>query len=448
MKTTPMEQWILHKIGGATGEARPLTRSQIENYQLAKLRETIALAREKSLFYREVLSDFPADCFRSLSDLRELPFTTADDLRQHPHGFLCVSQDDISRVVTLESSGTTGAPKRVYFTAADQELTKDFFHHALPGISQPGDKVLILLPGERPGSAGRMFAESAHRMGVAAVVYGLVGDPEAALEFMAREKIDTLLGIPVQVLALASSEPPGENQFPIQVKNVILNTDSLPQAVAHRIKEKWGCRVFNHYATSEMGMAGGVDCEALAGHHLREADLLFEIVDPVTGEVLPDGEEGEVVFTTLTRRGMPLIRYRTGDMARFIPEPCPCGTVLKRLAPVRERVHGKIALAGGGALSMAMLDEAVFTVSGVLNFRAAISIHGHADRLEIIAQAAGWAKDETPELIRQALLTIPAVAANVDNGDLIVNPVALDQARELWRPVKRGIADLRSKERP
>jgi phenylacetate-coenzyme A ligase PaaK-like adenylate-forming protein len=107
------------------------------------------------------------------------------------------------------------------------------------------------------------------------------------------------------------------------------------------IERAWGCEVFEHYGMTEMGLGGAMACEAHDGYHPREADLLFEIVDPRTGAPLPDGEYGEIVFTTLTRTAMPLVRYRTGDMSRFIPGPCPCGSVLKRLARVADRKAAK-----------------------------------------------------------------------------------------------------------
>jgi phenylacetate-CoA ligase len=120
---------------------------------------------------------------------------------------------------------------------------------------------------------------------------------------------------------------------------------------------------------TEMGLGGGVDCAAGRGYHLREADLYFEIIDPDTGAVQPDGEYGEVVFTTLTRRGMPLIRYRTGDVSRFIPSQCPCGTLLKSLERITHRLSGRIPI-GTRYMTMADLDEAFFAIEGVLNFTA------------------------------------------------------------------------------
>ena len=134
----------------------------------------------------------------------------------------------------------------------------------------------------------------------------------------------TVVGIPVQVLGLARLSVAGG--APLHLKTVLLSTDHCSPVVATAIEAAWGCRVFDHYGTTEMGLGGGVDCEAHAGYHLREADLLVEVVDPESGAPLPDGEYGEVVFTTLTREAMPLIRYRTGDRGRFLPGACPCGS--------------------------------------------------------------------------------------------------------------------------
>ena len=99
---------------------------------------------------------------------------------------------------------------------------------------------------------------------------------------------------------------------------------------------------------TEMGLGGGVECQARRGYHLREADLYFEIVHPQTGEPVTEGETGEIVFTTLTRQGMPLIRYRTGDLSRFIPGQCPCGTTLRTLEKVTRRLSGKVAFKTAG----------------------------------------------------------------------------------------------------
>jgi phenylacetate-coenzyme A ligase PaaK-like adenylate-forming protein len=166
-----------------------------------------------------------------------------------------------------------------------------------------------------------------------------------------------------------------------------------------------------------MGLGGGVECQARRGYHLREADLYLEVIDPIHGRTVPEGEYGEVVFTTLTRRGMPLIRYRTGDISRFIPEDCPCGTVLRTLEKVRRRVGNQVDLGNGHCLTMADLNEALFPIDGVLNFTASLSRQDQIDHLHVEVWGTGEANLHA---VRQAVETIPGVRAARESGRLQV----------------------------
>ncbi|HTP08556.1 MAG TPA: AMP-binding protein, partial [Anaerolineae bacterium] len=177
------------------------------------------------------------------------------------------------------------------------------------------------------------------------------------------------------------------NALKSRLKAVLLSTDHVPNAIKHVIEATFDCKVYNHYGMTEMGLGGGVECEAQCGYHLREADLYFEIIDPSSGEVLPAGECGEVVFTTLTRRGMPLIRYRTGDVSRFIPGHCPCGTQLKTLERITHRWSGRVPI-NAHYLTMADLDEALFAIDGVLNFTATMLNEGGRDCLHLEVKIA------------------------------------------------------------
>ena len=135
---------------------------------------------------------------------------------------------------------------------------------------------------------------------------------------------------------------------------------------------------------TETGLGGGVECSAHEGYHMREADLLFEIIDPVSGTPVRDGERGEIVFTTLTRRGMPLIRYRTDDISGVITEPCPCGSTFRRFAGICGRISDSVDLAEKYKLSMSMLDDLLFGVSGLVGFSAEIISVSGGNVLEII----------------------------------------------------------------
>jgi phenylacetate-coenzyme A ligase PaaK-like adenylate-forming protein len=167
----------------------------------------------------------------------------------------------------------------------------------------------------------------------------------------------------------------------------------------------------------EMGLGGGVECQARRGYHLREADLYPEVIDPIHGRTVPEGEYGEVVFTTLTRRGMPLIRYRTGDISRFIPGDCPCGTVLRTLAKVCSRVGNEVDLGNGHCLTMADLDEALFPIDGVLNFTASLS---RKDRLDHLRVEVWGTREIQLQIVQQAVEAIPGVRAARESGRLKV----------------------------
>jgi len=439
---TPLENWICRKIGLDRGIA--LTRSAIDRYQLQALNRTIDHARQNSPFYRERLAGLP-QTLTGLERLSEIPFTTAADIRRDPLALVCASQDRIARVVTLETSGTTGTPKRLFFTAEDQALTVDFFHHGMATLVGPGDRVLILMPGQTPGSVGDLLVRGLSRLQVEGIVHGPVHDPAAAIDHALKEKVDCLVGIPVQVLAMASHRQ--GSALAGQIANVLLSTDYVPDAIAARIERSWNCRVFRHYGMTEMGLGGGVECSARKGYHLREADLLVEIVDPATGMPLADGKTGEVVFSTLTRDGMPLIRYRTGDIAAFRLDSCACGTVLKTLGTVRVRRKSVMRVGQERTFSIGDLDECLFAIDGLIDYQASLSDHDGVDRLTLTI--AAWRPASFNSLMAVAgkvVLAIEAIRSAVNEGRLTLDiqladgPVAVSTGTG-----KRRIEDCRER---
>ena len=357
MTITPLDPWIRKKTASET----------LSVWQLNKLNETLALVRQHSPFYREHFSGLPLELF-SLEELNLFPFTTPEDIRTNPLRFVCVSQDEISRVVTLQSSGTSGTPKRFYFTKEDQELTIDFFGVGMSTLTRSGDKVMIFLPVEKPGCVGDLLRLGLQQVGRFPLPYGPVRDPWLALQSLQEQQPDCLVGSPTQVLGLARRWKPGHKP----PRTVLLSTDYVPQAIVQTLEQTWNCEVFNHYGATEMGLGGGVECEAHVGYHLREADLYFEVINPQTGRPVPLGEHGEVVVTTLTRRGMPLVRYRMGDRSCFLPGSCPCGSDLRLMEKIGGRFKGFINL-NGQVLKLADFDEALFALPDLLDFSLNLS---------------------------------------------------------------------------
>lgn len=355
MNITPLHSWIKEKIGDKT----------LDSYRLEKIKSAIEYSKEKSIFYKNHLKKFSSKDIENIEDIQKLPLTSAADIKKNPNKFVCVSQGEISRIVTIDTSGTTGKPKRIYFTEEDLEHTVDFFIHGMMTLVKRGDRVLIMLPGEKYGSVGYLLREALRRMGVFSELHGVLIDLDKCLNDIKKYNINCVVGIPVQVLELSyETRRIGINC----IDKVLLSADYVPDSVVLNIENNFQCIVYSHYGMTEMGFGGGVQCDAFSGYHLREADLYVEIIDPSTGKNLPDGQYGEVVFTTLNRKAMPLIRYRTGDVSRFINEKCKCGTDLRQLDKIKGRIEDFILLSPELSLGISDLDEEIFKTLGIVNY--------------------------------------------------------------------------------
>ncbi|MBV8047198.1 MAG: phenylacetate--CoA ligase family protein [Paludibacterium sp.] len=430
----PLDRWCATKIA-CEG---PLSRESIERHQLAHLRALLAWAIERSPFYRQRL----AGCnphIESLDALAALPFTDAEDVRRNQPSLLCVSQSDISRVVTLQTSGTSGAVKRLYFTAEEQAATVDFFQHGMAQQTEPGDRVLILFPCARPGSIGTLLAEAVARLDATPITAGPIQDMAAALALFERERPTVVAGLPVQVRALARCTRLRRGAA-AAVRSVLLSADPVSPRLARDIRDDWHCEVFEHYGMTEMGLGGAVACWAHQGGHLRENDLLVEIVDPISGRPLPEGERGEVVVTTLTRRGMPLIRYRTGDLSRLIPGRCRCGSPLRRLDRVTRVELAQLALQPGAVLTLDTLDQTLFAIAALTDYAVAWR-PGPPPELRFALAHAPEEDFDHPAWLRrveQALYRLPIIrAARAQTGLSLA--LSLTGSPLCDRPSKRAI---------
>jgi len=346
MKRTNLENWI------ETTEALPkLTREGLEELQLTRLNETLARLKSRGGFYK----DYP-ERLRCLSELRKLPFTTAADLAAQPGKFLLTSQSEVSRVISGTTSGTTGPAKRVFYTARDTEHTVGFFAAGISEMLSPGEKCLIAFPFTGPFGLGDLIAQAVERLG-AVPVKGGFGQTWGELAALVREaKPDAYIGFPVTLLSLIRMYGEG---FPIN--NALVSGDACPEGVMEELAKAMDGRLYPHYGSRECGLGGAVTCPAFAGMHLRENHILPEIIDH-QGNVLPEGEYGELVITTIGSDAMPLIRYRTGDYTRIL-SPCPCGGVTRRIDAVSRRE---------GRVSMEALDSRLLHIPELVDYRAVL----------------------------------------------------------------------------
>lgn len=388
IESDAFQQWMASSIG----KTLPYQIEDVERYQLTTLNKTLQHA-QNSPYYRNRLPD----SITSLDNIAMLPFTSAKTIINYGSQLLCESQDEIKRIVTLPTSGSTGNAKRIFFTRQDLEQTELFFQHGLSQIADSGDTMLILMPCEREYSVGDLIARSMQRMNVKPIRYGLPRDMPAM--FKALQQADSVVAAPVPLLALARYAR--QKGFRRTLKGVLVSTDSLPIAVEKAIGALLECPVFDHYGITEAGLGGAVACRRHNGMHPRHANLLFEVIDPRSEAVLPDGQFGELVLTTLTRRGMPLIRYRTGDQARFLPEHCGCTIPGKLL----DRVYGRINVPNT-PFTLRDVDEVLFTHPAIMDYRLR---YVSRSELEIVINTFSWVKLSDHD-VNSMLYRIPSIA--------------------------------------
>ncbi|MBR3357155.1 MAG: phenylacetate--CoA ligase family protein [Solobacterium sp.] len=388
---TPTDAWIASRLGIPLEE---LTAEALEAYQLKRFRETVRYAAEHSPFYAERLGNTCPDSIQTPADIRRIDVTSELDVAGQENAFLCIAPGSVDRIFTVPTTGTHGDRKRICFTAADLAPSVEFYYHAFLTFIRPGDRLLVMMGGTAEGSVGDTIDRSLSPIGVITHVFGQVTDLETAWNAVLEFAPDVIVGIPYQIAALAAwSRTHG---LPQGVRCVLLSADDVPDAIRSRISQLWGSEVYSHYGLTETGLAGGVDCCAHRGYHLRACDMYAEILDPD-----PDGF-GELAVTPFGREAMPLIRYRTGDIARISTERCPCGGVLPRLETIRGRLSNSCTI-GGKRVFLREIEEAVYGDNAVIDLECTAD----GDTLRLTVRTLPQEKTDTEalqEILRREVL--------------------------------------------
>ncbi|MDR0936387.1 MAG: AMP-binding protein [Oscillospiraceae bacterium] len=408
MNISPLNIIAARDIGAVPSSAA------IENYQLKKIQETIKYVRANSRFYNKKLQKFSE--ISSFSDLEKLPFTYPSDLSAEPNSFLCLPPDKIARAVTLATSGTTGKPKRVFFTAEELERAVNFFALGMTAIATPEGLTAILLPGQTPASVADLLSVALARSGRKSLILGPVIDCAEILQKINDFRADCVVGLPSQIFALARTG------VAKNVKRVLLISDFSANSLMKSIDNLWNCKVFTHYGLTESGYGGAVMCEARSGNHIRETDLFIEIIDPKSGKTQKNGEWGEVVFTTLNRVAQPFIRYRTGDISRILPGICNCGSELRRLDRILGRSKSGFTFENGEKITITELDEILYEISEIRAFEASANNR----KLSIIIDGGN------PEIALEKLKQMPQlqnINIKISEGNVRFNGVAKREIR-------------------
>ncbi|MFA7139358.1 MAG: DVU_1553 family AMP-dependent CoA ligase [Bacteroidales bacterium] len=357
MNTTPLEKWIIDDA-----KLKKDYRKTLNAYQLSNIKNTIKYAKENSLFYKNLFENV-SENISSLKDFSEIPFIYSKDIAENPYNFLCMPQKFVNRIVTLNTSGTTGNNKRIFFTENELNMTVDFFAAGFKAMVSKNDRVMIMMPGLTYGSVGDIIKKSLDKLNVVNFVSGVMKDSYETASFIKDNNINSIVALPMQILYLSRVHKDPFNS----IEKLMLSADYVPEFLIKELGEK-NCSVFTHYGMTETAYGCAVECEALSGYHYRENQLYLEIVNPLTGEVLKDGNWGEIVVTTFNREAMPLIRYRTGDWGAFKTEKCKCSTFLKTLERSRGRINNIVNVCGTN-IEIREFDELLLKFEPVLDYK-------------------------------------------------------------------------------
>jgi len=330
-------------------EIETLPRPQLEGLQLTRLRDLLRRLANGPSVYRQRLAaaNLSADVLQSLDDVRRLPFTTSADLRDHyPDGLLAVPRTEVARLHT--SSGTTGRPKALFFSQRDVDQAAELIARCLLMTGCTRGDVLQNMMTYGLFTGALVMHYGAEKAGLLVIPAG-PGNSERQLLLMRDFRTTVFHTTPTFALYLADVlEKKGVNpRQDLALRKAFIGAEAHSEETRAKIEAAFGIEAYNSYGLSEMNGPGvAFECVHKHGMHLWEDNYLLEIVDPESGQPLPEGAAGELVLTTLNREAMPLIRYRTRDITRILPGPCRCGRTHRRIARITGRADDMLVVRG------------------------------------------------------------------------------------------------------
>ncbi|MDW7771304.1 MAG: phenylacetate--CoA ligase [Desulfobulbaceae bacterium] len=369
-------------------EKECMARHDLEQLQLERLQSTLYRVGTHVPFYRRKFEALKVnyDDFRSLEDLRRLPFTSKQDLRDnYPYGLFAVPLRDVVRIHS--SSGTTGLATVVGYTRNDIKNWSDLVARVLTAAGVTADDVIQISFGYGLFTGGFGLHYGAERIG-ASVIPISSGNTKRQVQIMQDFKTTALVGTPSYALVIADTMMEmGINPHGLSLRVGLFGAEPWSEAMRHEINEKLGIRATDNYGLSEVmgpGVAG--ECRECNGLHINEDHFLLEVIDPETLEPVAPGEVGELVITTLTKEAFPMIRYRTRDLTRLITEPCPCGRTFMRMQRIMGRSDDMLIIKGVNVFPI-QIEKVLFEIEGTEpHYQIVVDRENHSDKVTVLVE--------------------------------------------------------------
>ncbi len=370
-------------------EVECMPEEKLRELQLERLKQVVKRAYEKVPFYRKKFDEAglkPED-IRTLEDIKYIPFTSKADMREaYPFGLFAAPLEEIVEVHT--SSGTTGKPVVAGYTRKDIELWGELIARCLTMIGVTKNDIIQIAYGYGLFTGGLGFHYGAQKIG-ATVVPASAGNTRRQIELMRDFGTTVIACTPSYSLYLAeyAKEEVGIDPATLKLRVGSFGAEMWTEEMRKEIEKRLGLKAFNVYGLTEIiGPGVAHECEAQAGLHVWEDHFLIEIIDPETGETLPDGEEGELVITSLTRDGMPMLRFRTRDITRIIRKKCDCGRTMARIERIKGRTDDMIKVRGV-MLFPYQIEQAILEVQGVEpHYQIVLTRPHYLDEIEVLVE--------------------------------------------------------------
>lgn len=367
-----------------------MPREQLEELQLKRLKDLLVRVYDNVETYRIKFDDagFDPRSLDSLDDLSRVPFTVKDDLRAaFPYGMFAVPLREIVRVHS--SSGTTGQITVVGYTRGDIDRWADLMARTYACAGATADDIIQVTYGYGLFTGGLGAHYGSERLGALTIpVSG--GNTKRQVQILKDLQTTVLACTPSYALLIAeTAREMGIDPLQLPLKIGVFGAEPWSESMRAQIQELLGVRAHDIYGLSEvLGPGVAAECEHQDGLHVFEDHFLIEIVDPQTLQPVPDGETGEVVFTTLTKEGIPVVRYRTRDISRIIPEKCGCGRTMRRIERVTGRSDDMLIIRGVNVYP-SQIEQVLVSIPGVApHYQVVLLKRGSMDYVEVHVEVA------------------------------------------------------------
>ena len=364
-------------------------RGEIDSLQLARLKETVERIYKNVPYYKEKLDKAGVlpDSIKSLDDLKRIPFTTKEDLRQnYPFGLFASPMKDIVRIHA--SSGTTGKPTVVGYTKNDLDTWSEAIARLACAAGATEDDIAQISFGYGLFTGGFGLHYGLEKVGLA-IIPASTGNTEKQIMLMKDFGTTLLVSTPSYALYMSEvAEKMGiDIKKDLKLKIGMFGSEGSTEEMRTEIEKRWGMTATENYGLSEImgpGVAG--ECTHKCGMHVSDDLFIVEIIDPVTGAVLPEGEVGELVITNIKKEGIPLLRYRTKDITYIDKSPCKCGRTTPRIAKIQGRSDDMLKIKGVNVFP-SQIESALLGTKGIAPYyQIIVKKVGFVDDMEVLVE--------------------------------------------------------------